>query len=84
MKSYLVVKKYSRPLVSPGRGGRVVVETDNSQPGWRAKKAFTRLDFPAPEGAAIISSRPLLKVLHLLTDLFNQELHLNRDAAKFR
>jgi hypothetical protein len=38
----------------------------------RARNALTRLDFPAPEGAAIMSSLPSLKILNLLSDLLDQ------------
>ncbi len=36
----------------------MVVEMERSHSGCFERKALTRLDFPAPDGAAIISSRP--------------------------
>lgn len=63
-----------------------MVEMDNAHCGWRSKKAATRLDLPAPEGAAIISSRQAvngrsLKVLGLFPNLLDQQLHFDGDVA---
>jgi len=66
------VKKYSRPSCSPGLGARVVVEMETIHSGLRARNALTRLDFPAPDGAAIMSSLPSFKILNLLSDLLDQ------------
>src|SRR5687768_697691 len=54
----------------------------------RASTAFTRLDLPAPEGAATMNSwprsAPLLKVLHLLAQLLDQHLQLDRGLGGAR
>src|SRR5215213_9139177 len=51
-------------------------------PWVRASTALTRLDLPAPEGAATMNSWPrsaaLLKVLHLLAQLLDQHLQVDR------
>jgi hypothetical protein len=46
------------PSCSPGRGGRVVVEIDSLMPGSCASSALTRVDLPAPEGAATMNRLP--------------------------
>src|SRR5215211_7470619 len=43
-------KWYSTPSVSPGRGGRVVTETDNHTVGWWRRSSATTLPLPTPDG----------------------------------
>ena len=52
-------KWYSRPCASPDRGARVVNETDSRIAGSRFSSALTRLDLPAPEGAATRKTWPV-------------------------
>src|SRR5690606_6305222 len=61
--------------------------------GSRSRQALTRLDLPAPEGAATMNRMPraglplsarLLKVLHLLAKLFDQHLEIHRQLAGAR
>src|SRR5260363_263949 len=54
------IKYYSRPFTSPGRGARVVYETDK----WSCRsfwsRALTSVDLPAPEGATMMNTLPVM------------------------
>src|SRR5260363_372122 len=54
------IKEYSRPFTSPGRGARVVYETDK----WSCRsfwsRALTSVDLPAPEGATMMNTLPVM------------------------
>src|SRR5690606_40517562 len=43
-------KKYSTPSVSPGRGARVVTDTESHTSGWWARSSLTTVLLPTPEG----------------------------------
>src|SRR4051812_46387541 len=43
-------KWYSTPSVSPGRGRRVVTETDSHTEGWWRRISATTLPLPTPDG----------------------------------
>ncbi len=51
-------KKYSRPCFSWPRGGRVVCETEGCTAESSSISALTRLDLPAPLGAATTKMLP--------------------------
>src|SRR5260363_49207 len=64
------IKEYSRPFTSPGRGARVVYETDK----WSCRsfwsRALTSVDLPAPEGATMMNTLPVMLpalIAHALT-----------------
>ncbi|GBR06383.1 hypothetical protein AOE01nite_12540 [Acetobacter oeni] len=46
------------PSVSPGRGCRVVMDTECFSRGSAARSAFAMVDFPAPEGAEMTKQTP--------------------------
>ncbi|GBO80607.1 hypothetical protein AA0242T_1309 [Acetobacter aceti NRIC 0242] len=46
------------PSVSPGRGARVVMETECFRRGSAARKALAMVDFPAPDGAEMTRQTP--------------------------
>src|SRR5262245_39715554 len=71
-------KKYSTPSRSPGRGCRVVCETEKRRSGTRASTRCSTVDFPVPEGpeTTIRLARASLNVLHLLA----QPLDLGLEA----
>src|ERR1700742_672730 len=50
-------KKYSRPSSSPGRGERVVAETESHSSGWQCRNSATTVLFPTPEGPESTVSR---------------------------
>ena len=50
-------KKYSRPSTSPGRGERVVAETESHSSGWHRRSSATTVLFPTPEGPESTVSR---------------------------
>src|SRR5260363_295436 len=54
------IKYYSRPFTSPGRGARVVYETDK----WSCRsfwsRALTSVDLPAPAGATMMNTLPAM------------------------
>ena len=52
-------KKYSRPSSSPGRGARVVAETEKRKVGSQAMRRLASVDFPAPDGDERMMSKPL-------------------------
>src|SRR4029453_12150649 len=86
-------KKYSRPCFSWPRGGRVVWETEGWSCESSSSKALTRLDLPAPLGAATTKRLPgysmlrpgaSFNVLDLFAHLFDQDLHFHRDLGEFQ
>jgi hypothetical protein len=52
------MKWYSRPFCSPGLGARVVKEIESLMAGSCASRALTKVDFPAPDGAATMNRLP--------------------------
>src|SRR5450830_1275745 len=82
-------KKYSRPCFSCPRGARVVWDTDGCTCESSSSKALTRLDLPAPLGAATTNRLPgysirLFYVLYLLAHLLDQHFHVDRDVGEFQ
>src|SRR4030081_1690763 len=46
------------PSRSPGRGGRVVAETESSSPGTRSSRPRISVPFPTPEGPVMTKTCP--------------------------
>ena len=56
--SFRVLKKYSLPSFSPGRGPLVVAETENLKLGSQSSNILERVDLPAPDGEDNIINKP--------------------------
>ena len=56
------MKWYSRPSTSPGRGVRVVYDTDSLICGSAVSSSLTRLVLPAPDGAQTMNKFPVMDV----------------------
>src|SRR5438105_8323574 len=83
------MKWYSRPSCSWPRGLRVVCDTNTTRCESISSSDLTRLDLPAPLGAATTKRFPgysmvggLLEVLHLLAQLLHRHLHFDRDIGQ--
>src|SRR5690606_3979950 len=83
-------KWYSRPSASPGRGARVVQDTDRARSGWSATRRRDSEVLPAPDGLEITSIRPRrrrsgsLDILHLLAELLDGRLQLQANRGEGR
>src|SRR5258708_27492247 len=75
------MKWYSTPSFSPGRGARVVCETENRRPSSSFRTRVTTVVLPAPEGAETTITLPRapssLNVLHLFPDLLDLRLQVH-------
>src|SRR5882672_8459326 len=84
-----VTKRKSTPFTSPGRGARVVAETEYARSGMHSRASRQSVVLPAPDGAETTKSVPrrprrapaLLKILHLLADLLQDALGGQRGLA---
>src|SRR3989337_3036437 len=80
------------PSISPGRGSRVVTDTDMVMFLSAARSLRDRVVLPAPEGDDMTSSRPLraisvlwitlLNVLHLFTHLIDDCFQLKANGRQ--
>src|SRR5260370_36153647 len=83
-----LTKRKSTPSTSPGRGARVVADTEYARSGMHSRASRQSVVLPAPDGAETTKSVPrrprrapalfraaaLFKVLHLLADLLQDAL----------
>src|SRR5437016_11470774 len=80
--------QYSRPSCSWPRAERVVCDTDTTRCESSSSSDLTRLDLPAPLGAATTKRLPgysmqgLFEVLHLFAQLLDRHFHLDRDVGE--
>src|SRR5258708_93332 len=81
------MKWYSTPSFSPGRGARVVCETENRRPSSSFRTRVTTVVLPAPEGAETTITLPpapcSLNVLHLFPELLDLRFQIH-DLAHHR
>src|SRR5579872_2460629 len=85
-KAFGVRNRYSRPSCSPGRGSRVVADTESTSPPFSAIKRRESDVLPAPDGLETISINPRrdasLDILHLLAQLIDRRLEFEPDGRK--
>ena len=77
----LSVKLYSRPSSSPGRGARVVCETEKPKwPGYASNSRLRSVDLPAPEGPETTMGRAASPARRTLWSTSHADAKAERDV----